>query len=338
MKWIKRLVPVLGTLALLVFLLWQVHPMQIIGQVARANVAWLLAGLACYVATNVVRSYRTAALLDVAGFWPPLAMLPDMFLLSLFNNTLPSRSGELSFPYLMLQRHRIPIGESATILIVMRILDYCAVAFMFLIAAGLAAGRLAPAALRVVGATVAFLLVTSLSLASLPWLGNRALGWLQRQLERRGLAASRLGAWLLKSGVQGVAALARMRDPRLTAFAGMTSCLGWLGTFAWFACFMQAVGSPQPLLLVIVGATFATLAKAIPLISIGGLGAHEAGWTLGFGLVGVPAATAIVSGFSVNILTLLSSALCGGTALLYVALARRNVRSTPTGTAASTRT
>ena len=61
----------------------------------------------------------------------------------------------------------------------------------------------------------------------------------------------------------------------------------------------------------IVGATFAVLTKALPLVTVGGLGAHEAGWTVGFMLVGFDKEIAIATGFAVNILTLLSSLVFG---------------------------
>ncbi|MDH3674261.1 MAG: hypothetical protein OES12_02105, partial [Anaerolineae bacterium] len=57
--------------------------------------------------------------------------------------------------------------------------------------------------------------------------------------------------------------------------------------------------------------TFAVLSKAVPFISVGGLGAHEAGWAVGFMLVGLDKTTAISSGFAVNILTLLTSIVFG---------------------------
>ena len=82
---------------------------------------------------------------------------------------------------------------------------------------------------------------------------------------------------------------------------------GWLTTFAWFTAFLAAINIPVPLPLVIVGAAFATLSKALPLATVGGFGAHEAGWAFGFHLIGMPADLAIASGFAINILTLLAS-------------------------------
>ena len=62
------------------------------------------------------------------------------------------------------------------------------------------------------------------------------------------------------------------------------------------------------------------LAKAIPFITVGGFGAHEAGWAVGFTLTGMARETAIASGFAVNILTLLASVIFGGAALAWMRL------------------
>jgi uncharacterized membrane protein YbhN (UPF0104 family) len=97
----------------------------------------------------------------------------------------------------------------------------------------------------------------------------------------------------------------------------------WLGTFGWFWAFLAAVGIRTKAAEVIVGATFAVLSKAIPFVTVGGLGAHEVGWTVGFMLVGFEKQTAIASGFAVNILTLLASLFFGGLGLAGLALARR---------------
>ena len=91
-----------------------------------------------------------------------------------------------------------------------------------------------------------------------------------------------------------------------------------MATFAWFGALLSAIGLPQRYPLVVVGSTFASLAKALPFITIGGFGAHEAGWTIGFTLTGMETATAISSGFAVNILTLLMSVLFGGVTLLFI--------------------
>ena len=141
------------------------------------------------------------------------------------------------------------------------------------------------------------------------------LRWLAR---RQGLEQRRLVGLVLSVGQQAVDHFRRIRSTRAYAITLGWSLLTWIGTFGWFAASMQGIGVGQPFGLVVVGATFASLAKAVPFITVGGFGAHEAGWTVGFSLVGMPVSTAIASGFAVNILTLLMSVVFGGTALIFM--------------------
>jgi uncharacterized membrane protein YbhN (UPF0104 family) len=126
-----------------------------------------------------------------------------------------------------------------------------------------------------------------------------------------------------------VRALEAIRSLRTYLVTALWSLLIWLFTFAWFWAFLAALGIRTEAAEVIVGATFAVLSKAIPFITVGGLGAHEAGWTMGFLLVGFDQPTAIASGFAVNVLTLVASLLCGGLGLLGLTLARRRQQARP---------
>lgn len=53
-------------------------------------------------------------------------------------------------------------------------------------------------------------------------------------------------------------------------------------------------------------------------LSIGGFGTHEAGWAMGFMLVGNDFRAAILSGLAINILTLAASMLLGIPSLLLI--------------------
>lgn len=92
----------------------------------------------------------------------------------------------------------------------------------------------------------------------------------------------------------------------------------WLFTYLWFTSFLIACGYETAYSLVIFGATFAVLSKAIPLASVGGFGTHEAGWAMGFMLVGYDFQAAILSGLAINILTLAASMLFGIPSLLLI--------------------
>ena len=121
MKLLKRLLPYVGGACLLLLLLRQIDPQDVIAALTGAELSWLLFGGVFYLLTNLLRAWRFGVLLRMSGLIPPLRLLPEMFALSFLNNVLPSRTGELSFPYFLHRRHGVPIGESATTLLIARI-------------------------------------------------------------------------------------------------------------------------------------------------------------------------------------------------------------------------
>lgn len=311
----RRWLPILGTAAILWFLLRQIQPHDVWRLLRGARWSWLAAGLGYYLLTNVLRAYRFGALLSWRGRFAPLRLVPDMIALSFLNNLLPARSGELSFPYLLQRRHGVPVGRGLLSLLIARIFDLLAVSTLFVVVAFLERGRTdAVAGSVMIGVGLLLLLVLCMLLA-LPWLGRHGLRVAEQALRPMGLDGSTWQERLLHQGQRAVAAMTHLQRTGAYGRVFFYSLLGWLTTFAWFAAFLQAVGLPIRYPQVIAGATFATLTKAIPFITVGGLGAHEAGWTVGFQLVGMPLETAIASGLAVNLLTLLLSGILGALAL-----------------------
>lgn len=322
MRLARRLVPFALALAFIALLLWQIDPTQVIHLLAGADPRWLLVGLGFYMFANMLRSVRFSTLFRAD--YSPLRLLPEMFAVSLFNNILPSRSGELSFPYFMKTRHGMAVGQSTAALLVVRIFDYLAVALLYVVFSLLNLNQLPASATPVILTVAALLLISLLLLATMPWLGRQFLRLAERVMSRLGLAETRSGTVLLRVTRRAVEAFEGMRTPRTYGFTIGWSLLIWLVTFGWFWAFMRAMGLAQSYPQVIMGGTFAMLAKAIPLITVGGFGAHEAGWALGFRLVGMDLDVAIASGFAVNILTLAASLIFGGAALVFMRLQARH--------------
>jgi uncharacterized protein (TIRG00374 family) len=328
MKNWKRWLPLLGGVVLIVLLLRQIDPQDVVYLLLGADPRWILVGALWYILTNILRSYRFGVLLQLSGWRGPLRILPEMFAVSLLNNVLPSRTGELSFPYFLYRNHHISVGESTTVLILARIFDYLAVAVLFVVFAFLSLGDLKPQAADIVRIVALGLFLSGGLLLLAPWLGEagfQLLDWIfkvDQQPDRR------RSQFILKAQTQVITTLQRIRNLRVYLLTAGWSILIWLATFAWFSAFMQAIGLPRSYSTVVVGSTFASLAKALPFVTIGGFGAHEAGWTIGFSLTGMETAVAISSGFAVNILTLLTSLVFGGIALIYMSVHYR--MATPT--------
>jgi uncharacterized protein (TIRG00374 family) len=314
--------PLLLTTGIVALLLSQISLGDVIELVAGASLPWLAVGGLFYVAANVFRAQRFGVLLPVrSGRFPIL--LAIAFALSMFNNVLPSRGGEVTFIYMMRRQHLARTGEAAAVLVVARIFDYLAVATLFVTTALPSLSALPRYALWIILIVALALLLGVAVLAAIPWLGRRGLRLLERLLAHRWLRSLTLSNLILRGSRAAVRAFEAIRSPRIYGLAALWSLLTWLATFAWFWAFLTAMEIRTRATQVILGATFSVLSKAIPFITVGGLGAHEAGWTMGFALLGFDTRVAIASGFAVNIFTLLLSLLCGGLGLAGLFLARR---------------
>jgi len=299
-----------GILAVLGYvLLSRLSPEELTTILSHSAPEWLLLGLLFYALTNVARAVRMVRLLGWS-YSRTLQLLPIMFALSLFNNVLPMRAGELSFPYLM-QQDGVDWGTSLAALLVSRLFDLLAVGSLFLITTLRPYSLLATSTVGLVATAAGAVVAVLALLASLPTMGRKFLRSLQRWLVTTEAPTSRWRVMLSEQAEKAVSALQWMRPRHVYWRAFFHSLLIWLGTYAWFACFLKGIGMPKTIGQVISGASLAVLAKSLPVSSIGGFGAHEAAWTLGFVWIGQEASTAILAGFAVNLLTLLSSAIFG---------------------------
>lgn len=304
---LRRLLPLVATFVIIWWLLRQSGIAAIWAMLIQVKLTWFLVGLGFYLFTNGCRAYRFAGLLSWDGLRKPRKLVPDMIALSFLNNILPARIGELLFPALLYKRHHVPVAESLTALLLARLFDFLAVAALFLFFAFWVGRELTAMAQQTIFAVVGLLTFILLLLILLPWVGRKSL-MLVVWLTHRFIGADNLHVQvILQIGERAVTTAELIYQGGRFFKTLAWSCLGWLGTFAWFYAFLAALGLQMPYPAVVVGSTFATLSKAIPFATIGGFGLHEVGWAFGFNLMGVAWETAVMSGFAVNILTLLAS-------------------------------
>jgi hypothetical protein len=309
----------LGTLAVLAFILRaKLSPEDLTQALANSAPEWLLVGLGFYALTNVLRAGRTACLLR----WPRTriaSLVPAMFTVSMLNNVMPMRTGELSFPYLL---HELGVqwSRSLAVLLVVRLFDLLAVCLLFMLAALTQLSSLSGSARAVLVAAVGISIGLSIALASLSVLGQRVLDFLSARLSANSRLAAFWGSRVCPPAEKAISALETIRSGPVYSTTLLYSLFIWLATYGWFAAFLRGIGTPQGFGEVALGASFAVIAKSLPLSSFGGFGAHEAGWAFGFALLGQQVDMAIVSGLAVNVLTLVSSLLCGTASLAWLAV------------------
>lgn len=309
-----RILPPVLALAILAWLLSQISIRDVISMLSNLSYLWAMAGLTCYFITNICRAYRLQILLPNQA-----THLSDLIAIaiaqSMLNNILPARVGELSLVYFLNKYEDVPLDRAAVVLILARVFDFVAVAAIFVTAAFLTLRSLPEVASNVIQIVAVFMLLTVALLLTAARAGKRLLNLARGVLERLKLAQHPLAKFGLEKTVQIAQAFEVIHSPKRYLNVFVWSLFVWFGTFAWFYAFLKSTGIQVMPTSLVVGSTFAVLSKAVPFISLGGLGAHEAGWTAGFILVGLDKTTAIASGFAVNILTILSSVLLGSLGL-----------------------
>jgi uncharacterized membrane protein YbhN (UPF0104 family) len=274
-----------------------------------ANARWplLLLGFAIWTVIYLGRALRFVLL---APRTPYLTMLGITSIHNLLVRLLPFRTGELSYAFLVRRAGTAGLGESLLGLLLVRILDSTAVVVLFAVALafhqGTYFGDRRSGLLAAAGAALLGLLLVAL-LVPLLRLGLRLAAGLARGL---GLAGRpRVQSWLAKLE-EAVTAFSRI-PRRNVVWNGLLSMLLWLLTFGAFFAIMRAFLMPVGLAQTVLGSTAAVVTGFLPIGGIGSFGTLEAGWALGFVLVGLDRTRAIVSGFGVSLATFVYVVLLG---------------------------
>jgi len=271
-----------------------------------------------YLCAYLGRLIRFAALLGV-----PPARLGRLLHVSVVHaaavRVMPARSGEVLFPVLAARELHVDAGDGVAMLVLSRLFDFLGLVLFFVCAllfAGSHAEWMGAAALPA-GIGLALLLVLLL----IRFTFFVRLG--QRLAER--IAAGRLGRFgpvrkVAEAASQGTEAAIRATTPARLLAGLLGTVLVWIGIFGCFWALMRPEGLDP--ISVVLGATAGALAGALPINGIGAFGSHEAGWTLGFTLLGLSGARALATGLMTNVVTSLFALALGGLSLLLYPLLR----------------
>ncbi len=216
---------------------------------------------------------------------------------SLANHVLPFRIGESAFVVLTRFVFHVPIASATGLLLVLRLYDV--VALSCLGAVGLLAleGSLLPIA----GATFALVLAARLDVFVLLPVATLAdsLGERARRLASR-----------LRDGARYV------RNPRFVTMALGFSTAIWTAQAAFFGSVWWALGETVQPLQLLVPTAITNLAGFIPASALGTFGPLEAGWTVGFGWVGLDRELAAATGILMHLVVVITLAIGSGVFVL----------------------
>ena len=297
-------------------------------------------GLFLYLAISLVATAAKAA----RAKWllaPFRISWPDMFLVTFvrngFEDLLPARLGSLSYVVVLNKKLGCPFETAASTLVVMLVFDFLTLS-PFVLAALLLAGSAAsilpgPLFIGLALGYFAVVLVIAWKIVPLTRFGvaivRRALDLFKaanRPRARRALAK-------LDETVAALAVIqARSLAFPLFLVSAVIRLLKYLSLYALLLALVRHLGiGPQELALwkVVLGITAAELTSLLPVKGLADFGTWESAWVLAFALMGLDRSTAVLSGFSLHLMTNLFEYGFALLALLAVSLRRRKSAAVP---------
>jgi len=224
---------------------------------------------------------------------------------------LPSKLGELSYPYLLNKISGMSMTEGMASLIASRVYDFFIILMIFLFAS-VGFQDFFQINLFFIILLSAFLIGLTLLLffylSNLLRIFSNFLGKMPRWA---GSKNSKSFQWVQRKIHEIAEDFYAIKARRTYLSVAVTSLISWIMVFWAFYAFLRGFGIKISFLKVVFGSTIAIVANALPISGIGNWGTLEAGWAAGFLLVGLSKEKAIATGFGVHIVAFVICAIMG---------------------------
>jgi uncharacterized membrane protein YbhN (UPF0104 family) len=284
------------------------------------------AALALHALIYVARAERFRLLLPAAARPPRVGLLSVTSAHNLAVYVLPAKSGEATLPLYLGRTFGVGAADGLASLIVSRLFDLAALlACMALVTLCVACGEHWRAPMwTAVALTLALAFAAALSLA-LTSRSELLLCPLLSLARLTGFARTAPGRRLEHHASALQDALRVAGHGRLRAGALALSFAVWLLIFAFYGVLAQGFGLPEGVgfLHAAFGSSAAVLMNLLPVNSLAGFGTQEAGWVLGFRMVGVAPEAALPGGVGVHLVQLFDTVLFGVVGHAWMGLVRR---------------
>ncbi len=298
----KRLIlSILITAGIVLILLLQISLKDLYNLLRTIDPLWFALGSIAYLLANLFRALRFRWLIYSKG-----VPLPDLFRITSFYHlslmVLPSKLGELSYPYLLNRISGRNITEGLASLVVSRVYDFFIILLTLL---SVSIGyqtlfKINPFFLIPLLIFLIFLIVFVFFYMArlLKWFSN-ALGKISN---RAGSKNTRSISWIQRKMDEMAEDFDFIKARKTYLPVTLTSLASWAMIFFTFYAYMIGFGIDVSSTKLILGSTIAVIGNALPVSGIGNWGTLEAGWAAGFLMVGLSKEKAIATGFGIHIL------------------------------------
>ncbi len=304
----RLLLSILITVGIIVFLFTQISLKDLYTPLKSIDPIWAILGSIGYFLAILFRALRFKWLIHSKDI--PLS---DLFRISVLYSlslmVLPSKLGELSYPYLLNKISGMSITEGMASLIASRVYDFFIILMIFLFAS-IGFQDFFQINLFFIILLSAFLIGLILLLffymSDLLRLFSNFMGRLSRWA---GSKNSKPFQWVQRKFHEIAEDFYAIQARRTYLPVTVTSLVSWIMVFGVFYAFLRGFGIEISFLKVVFGSTVAVIANAFPISGIGNWGTLEAGWAAGFLIVGLSKEKAIATGFGVHILVFIVCAI-----------------------------
>jgi uncharacterized protein (TIRG00374 family) len=313
-QWIIRLVGLVLSTGLALYLLKQIDAQEFLNVVRRISLAAVAIALMIYVTMNCFRAIRFRTLLD-----QPQLSLQKLLPITLYHNfwvrILPFKTGEISYVILMQRYLRQSAHSGISSLVVARLFE------LFMVMVGGETGLLLTSEQFTGQRFLSLILLPCIIiyLVALYHSGTLLHSILQLTHKMPGRVAH-FGSWLRINFGALADDLERVRQRRIFAPALVTSVFTYGLSISFNLVLLVALGVPvSPALL--LTASIVILLEALPLTTFSGLGVIEGGWTFGLvTFIGLNTGQAASIGFFLHGCQIAAAALAGIGSYLWLQL------------------
>jgi hypothetical protein len=215
---------------------------------------------------------------------------------------LPSKLGELSYPYFLNKISGMNVTEGLASLIVSRVYDFFIIMMILLFMTIGFQGlfKVDPFVLiLLITFLIGFIIFAFFYMSSfLSWFSN-ILGKISNWTGSRNV---RFVLWIQRKMSEMAEDFYAIKARKTYFPVSLTSLVSWVMIFLTFYAYMKGFGIEISFTKMILGSTVGVMANALPISAIGNWGTLEAGWAAGFIMVGLSKEKAIATGFGVHII------------------------------------
>ena len=306
----RLLLSIFITVGIIIFLFTQISLRDLYTLLKSIDPLWAILGAIGYFLAILFRALRFRHLIFSKDI-PLLELFRISILYHLSLMVLPSKLGELSYPYLLNKFSGITITEGMASLIASRVYDFFIVFIIFLFASIGFQHFFQINFLFIILLSVCLIGLTLLLFVYMSNLLRLFSNFIGRISQWAGTKNSKSFQWIQRK-IHEIAEDFYTINARRTYFpVTVASLVSWIMIFWMFYAFLRGFGIEISFLKVVFGSTIAVIANALPISGIGNWGTLEAGWAAGFLIVGLSKEKAIATGFGVHIVIFLICTVMG---------------------------